>query len=153
VTTQTTLTHRFVLENKGTSLGRVTLEASLVVAEQPSAAALERLGQVRPTALDRVSPVRVVAIGATYFPFEHRMMMRQLEFGPYFRVALETGGRGFSRINNQAALAAALHVQTPGAMAGFAPNVLGVVAFCFQARMGCSREIARNRLVTGGALA
>ena len=79
--------------------------------------------------------------------------MRQLEFGPHLRVALEAGGGGSSRINNHAALAAALDVQTPGAMAGFAPNVLGVVAFCFQARMGCGREVARNCLVTGGALA
>ena len=80
-------------------------------------------------------------------------MMRQLEFGPHLRVALEASGGGLSRINNHAALTAALDVQTPGAMAGFAANVLGVVAFCFQARMGCGREVARNCLVTGGALA
>ena len=142
-----------MLEDKGSALGRVTLEAGFVVAEQPSPAPLERLGHVRSAPFDRVSLVRVVAIGATHFPFQHWMMMRQLEFGPHLRVALEAGGGGFSRINNQAALAAALDVQTSGTVTRFAPNVLGVVAFRFQPRMGRGREIARNRLVTGRAFA
>ena len=142
-----------MLKNKRTSLGGVTLEAGFVVAEQTSAAALKRLRHVRSAPFDRVTFVRVMAIGATHFSFEHWMVMRQHEFGPHLRVALEAGRGGFSRINNQAALPAALDVQTPGAMAGFAPYVLGVVAFCFQARMGGGREIARNCLVTGRALA
>lgn len=99
-----------MLEDKGTSLRGVTLEAGFVMAEQPRATALERLGKIRSAAFDRVSLVRVMAIRTTHFPLEHGMVMRQFEFRAHFQMALETRGRGFPRVNNQAAFAATLDV-------------------------------------------
>lgn len=106
----TTFAQRFVLEHKWTSLRRMTLEAGFVLAQQADAATLERLGKVRSAPFDRVSFVRVVAIGTTHFPLEHRMVMRQIEFRPHFQMALETGRRRFLRINNRARSAATLDV-------------------------------------------
>lgn len=116
MTAHATFAQRFVLEDKWTSLRRVTLEACFVLTEQADAAALERLRKIRSAPFDRVSLVRVVAIGTTHFPFQHRMVMRQIEFRPYFQVTLETGGRRFLRINNRARSAAALDVQTSRSM-------------------------------------
>src|SRR5947207_15446872 len=89
-----------MLEDKRTALRGVTLEAGLVLAEQRDAAALERLRKIRPAAFDRVPFVRVMAIGAAYFPLEHRMMMRQIEFRLHLQMALETSRRRLARIND-----------------------------------------------------
>ena len=76
MTAQATFAHRFVLENKWAALGGMTLETSLVVAKQRGAAALETLRQICAAALDGVALVRVMAISAAHFAFEHRMVMR-----------------------------------------------------------------------------
>ena len=68
--------HGFMLEDEGTALRRVALETGFVVAQQRGAPTLERLGQVRAAAFDRVALVRVMAIGTTHFALEHGMMMR-----------------------------------------------------------------------------
>ena len=67
---------RFVFENERAALGRVTLETGVVLAQQHGAAAFHALRKIRAAAFDRVALVRVVAIGAAHFAFEHRMMMR-----------------------------------------------------------------------------
>jgi hypothetical protein len=110
MTAHTTFAHRFVLEHKWAALRGVALKAGCILAQQANAATFERLGKVRSAPFDRVSFVRVVAIGTTHFPLEHRMVMRQIEFRPHFQMALETRGRRFFRINNRARSAAALDV-------------------------------------------
>lgn len=106
----TSFAHSLVLEHKRTSLRGVTLETGFVLAQQGHTAAFERLWKVRSAPFDRVSFVRVMTIGATHFPFQHRMVMRQIEFRPYLQMALETGGRRSSRIDDRARSAAALDV-------------------------------------------
>ena len=89
----TTLPHRFVLINKRTALGGMTLETGFVLTEESEAAFLERLLHVCPAALHCHADVRVVAIGATHFPFQHRMVMGQLKLRAHFQVALEASFR------------------------------------------------------------
>jgi hypothetical protein len=105
-----TFAERFVLENEWASLRGVTLETGFVLAQQGHPAAFERLRQACSAPFDGVSFVRVMTVGATHFPFQDRMVMRQIEFRPDLQMALETGGRRFSRINDLGALAAALDV-------------------------------------------
>ena len=143
--------HRFVLKDKRAALRGMTLETSLVVAEQGGAAALEALRQIRAAAFDGIAFVRVVAIRAADFAFEHRMMMRQLEFRADLHVALKTRGRRFSRIDNRAFLAAALDVEAARSVTRFAADVFGVVALRLQARMRRGRETFGDRFVAGRA--
>jgi hypothetical protein len=58
-----------------------------------------------------------MAIGTTYFALENRVMVRQLEFCAHFQVALKTGIRGFSRIDDGVRAAATLYMQTSWSMA------------------------------------
>src|SRR5205085_8699548 len=99
-----------------------------------------RLRQGGPAAFDRVAFMRVMAIGATDFALEHRMMMGQLKSRTHFGVALETGRRRFARINDLAPLAAAFHMKTARTVTRFAAHVLGVVALRFYPRVGRGRE-------------
>ena len=142
-----TLSERFVLENKRSALRSVTLEAGFVLAEQGGSAALERLGKIRSAAFDRVPFVRIMAIGATDFPLEHRMMMRQIEFRLHLQVALETSRRRLARINDGPRRATAFHVQTSRPVTRFAANVLRIGAFRFQARVRRRRETFRDRFM------
>ena len=89
----TTLPHRFVLVNKGASLGGMALKASLVSAQESKAAALERLLNICLCTFNSNLDVRVVAIGAAHFAFQHRMVVRQLKLRPHFQVTLETSFR------------------------------------------------------------
>ena len=103
---------RFMLENKRASLRGVALEAGLIFAQERHAAALERLLHAGSTAFDRPPRMRVVAINATHFAFQHRMMVRQFKFRANFKMALETRFRRFSRIHDRVRRTAALHVKT-----------------------------------------
>jgi hypothetical protein len=67
------------------------------------------------------------------------------------QVTLETGVRRLSWIDDRAFSAAGLNVQTPGPMARLAAHILGVVAFCLEARVGGRSEIAHDLLVTRSA--
>ena len=87
----TTFAHCFVLENKRAALRGMTLETSFVSAQESKAAAFERLLNIGAATLDRNTLVRIMAIGATHFAFQHRMVMRQLKLRPHFQVTLETG--------------------------------------------------------------
>jgi len=108
----TPFTERLVLEDKRTPLRRVTLEAGFVLAQQSHAATLERLWKVSPTPFDRVSLVRIMAIGTTHFPFEHRVVMRKLEFCAHFQMTLETSLRRPARVDDRAGRAATCDVET-----------------------------------------
>jgi hypothetical protein len=110
MTAHTTFAQCFVLEHKWAALRGVTLETRFVLAQQGHASTFETLRQVRAAAFDRVSFVRVMAIGATDFTLQHGVVMGELECCAHFRMALEAGGRRFSRINNRAAFTAALNV-------------------------------------------
>ena len=74
-----TLAQRLVLIYKRAALLRVTLEAGFVSAQESKAAAFERLLNICWRALDCHTDVRIVAIGAAHFAFQHRMVVRQLE--------------------------------------------------------------------------
>src|SRR4029453_7763141 len=97
--------------NPGTSLLCVTLEAGFVSAEESEAAGFERLLNVGRRAFDSDSFVRFMTIGATHFAFEYRMVVRQLKCRANFQVTLETGVRGFSRIDDRARASTRFNVQ------------------------------------------
>ena len=70
-----TLANRFVFKNKRTALRRMTLETRVIRVHEHVPAALDRLVHARSAALNRHSLMRIVAIGAAHFPFQHRMPM------------------------------------------------------------------------------
>jgi hypothetical protein len=67
-------------------------------------------------------------------------------------MALETGVRRFSRIDDRADTAAGLNVQTPGTATRFAADVLCVFSFCLQPGMSGRSEITDDLFVAGRAL-
>ena len=81
MTRDATLAHGAVLKHERTALRSVALRAGLIFVEQSSPSTFDRNRQVRFATFEGHAPVRVVTIGAAHFAFEHRMAMRQLEFG------------------------------------------------------------------------
>ena len=75
----TTLTQCLVFVDKRAALLGVALEAGFVSAQESKAAAFERLLNICWRALDCHADVRIVAIRAAHFAFQHRMVVRQLE--------------------------------------------------------------------------
>ena len=71
-----TLPQGLMLVNEWPALLRVTLEARFVSAEERKSASFKPLLNVCRGTLDRDPFVRFMAIAATHFAFEHRMMMR-----------------------------------------------------------------------------
>jgi hypothetical protein len=114
----------------------VTLEAGFVSGHESKAAGSELLLNVCGGALNRDPLVRFMAIAAAHLALEHRMMMRQLERRANVQVTLETRVRRFSRVDDRAGFAAGLDVQTPGAVAGLATHVDGLL--CLFAAAFCS---------------
>ena len=151
----TTLTHCLVLVNKRAALRGMTLKTSLVSAQESKAAALERLLNIGAAAFDRDSLVRVVAIGAAHFAFQHRMMVRQLELRPHFQVTLETGFRRLTRIDDRVRCAAALDVQTSRPMARLAARMFFAFLLPFRLlsvralRRGVPSKVAHDLFVAG----
>jgi hypothetical protein len=90
MTGQATLAHSLVFKHKWPALRGVALEARFVLAQERNAAAFKRLLDIRSRALHRHAHVRIVAIGTTDFPFQHRVVMRELETCPHLEVTLET---------------------------------------------------------------
>ena len=119
------LAQSLVLEDKRPALHGVTLETGFVCARQFGAAAL-----------DCGTFVRVMAIRTAHFPFQHRVVVRQGELRPHIEMALETGLRRSARVDDRARATTAFHVQTPRAVARLAADLLRVVSFRLQARMG-----------------
>jgi len=74
---------RHVLKYERSALFGMTLEAGVIFAHH--------VGRAAP--LDHRTLVRIVAIGAMNLALKHRMVVRQVEFGPNLQVALETGFR------------------------------------------------------------
>ena len=70
-----TLANCFVFKNKRTTLRRMTLETRVIRGHEREPAALQRLVRARSAALNRHALMRIVAIGAAHFPFQHRMSM------------------------------------------------------------------------------
>jgi len=131
-----------MLENKRSPLFRVALEAGFVAAHHVGGAA----------PLEYRSLVRVVAVRATHLAFHHRVMMRQVEFGPNFQVALKTGFRIFARIDDGIRRAAGLYVQAARSVAAFAPrSICRIFALRHQARMIGGPEVTHDFLVAIGA--
>ena len=119
------------------------------MSEHRGPAAFYALRQIGSAALDGVALMRVVAIGAAHFAFEHRMMMWELKRGAHFRVTCEAGIRRFARIDNEdVAATAGFHVQAARSVAAFATHALGVVALRFQARMRRRPKISHDGFVT-----
>ena len=148
----TTFTQRLVLVHKRAPLLGVTFEARFVLAEESNPAAFEALLHIGPPTFHCNSDMWIVAISATHFAFQHRMMMRQLELRAHFQVTLETSVRRFAWIDDRARRAAALNMQTSRAVTRLATHVLGVLALRLQTRMRRRSEIARDIFVTGFAL-
>ncbi len=74
-----TLAHRLVLKHERAPLRHVAFSTSVLLR-----------GEGGPAADDRRSLVRIVAIAATDFPFEYRMMTGQSKTARDFQMALET---------------------------------------------------------------
>ena len=146
-----TLTHCLVLINKWAALLCVTLEAGFVSAQKSKPAGSELLLNICRGALGRDPFVRFMAIAAAHLAFQHRMMMRQLKRCANVQVTLETGVRRLSWIDDRARSAAGLNVQTPGTVTRLAAHILGIVAFCLEARMRGCPKVAHDLFVTRGA--
>ena len=132
-----TFTQRFVLKHERPELRRVTLGASFVLRKQRCAAAL-----------DRGAFVRIVAITATYFAFEHRVMVWEVKLALLVQVALKAGFRRFVWIDDRVARAAGLVMDASGTVAGLAPDVFGIIAWRFQPCVARGLKIAGDVCMT-----
>jgi hypothetical protein len=142
-----TLTHRLVFIHEWAALLRMTLEADLVSAHKSKAARFERLLNICRGALGRDPLVRLMAIAAAHLAFKHRMMMRQLKCCANLKVTLETSVRRFLRINDRASAAPGLNVQTPGAVARLAADVLCVFPSRLEASVSSCPKVAHDLFV------
>lgn len=125
--------HRFVLEDEGLALVAMALGAGLVEAGQGEAAG----------GFHDVRAVRVVALDAIHFAFEHGMMLREAELGVGFQVAIQTARRVFAGIENEfPASTANRNVLAAGAVTGFATTRAG----------GGARHEVHPRVGAGGEL-
>ena len=112
----TAFAHRLMLEGKRAGLFAVTLGATFV---EP------RHGQST-RRLENVKAVRVVALDAVDPAFDHRVVLRQVEFGVSFEMTLEAGGCVLSGIHNELTAASARRdMFAAGAVAGFTTALAG----------------------------
>ena len=123
MTNDATLPQCLVLIHKWAALLRVTLEASFVSAQERETAGFKRLLNICRRAFNGDAFVHFVTIGTAHFAFRYRVMVRQLKRRANFQVALETGLRRLSWINNRTSSAAGFDMQTPWAVARFAPHI------------------------------
>ena len=70
-----TFAHRLMFKNKRTALRRMTLETRVIRTHERSPTTFDRLVHARAAAFGCHSLMRIVAIGAAHFPFQHRMSM------------------------------------------------------------------------------
>jgi hypothetical protein len=129
-------THRRVLENEWPRLFTMALGAIFI---EP------RHGET-PGGFHDIHAVRIVALDATHFAFNDRVMLRKVEFSAGFLMALEAGFGVFAGIDDEFFQAAAPRhgdVLAPWSVAGF--TALLAVHFCIcqmQAGMGAGWEDA-----------
>jgi len=103
--------HRFVLEDERLGLFAMTLGAGFIEPRHREAVG----------GFHEVATVRVMALHAIHFAFDHRMMLRQVELRVRLEMALKTSRRVPARINNEFATSTAdSDVFAAGAVAGFA---------------------------------
>lgn len=108
--------HGFVFVDEGTGLLAMTFGALLIDAGHGEAA-----GRFH----DFVA-VRIVALDTIHAAFDDRMMLRKVEQRVDVKMALETGGRVFTGIDDEFLSATAeLHVFAGGTVAGFAAGDVG----------------------------
>lgn len=148
----TALTHRFVLINEWAPLRRVAFEASFVSAQESKASGFERLLNICSATLNCDPDVRIMAIRAAHSPFQHRVMMRQLELCTHFEVTLETSFRRLARIDDRMRRATTLDVKTARPVTRFAADVLCVISFRHQPRVRRCAEIPCDLFVAGRTL-
>lgn len=107
--------HCFVLEHERPSLRDMALGAGICLRSERKAAAL-----------DRVSFVRIVTIPARDLPFQHRMMVGQIEAAFHIQVALETDVGRFSWIENCVPRATRFRVNAARPVATLAADIFRV---------------------------
>ena len=111
VTNGAAFAHGFVLEDEGLGLVAMTLGAGLVEASHRKTGG----------GFHDVGAVRVMALNAIHFAFKHGMMLRQVEFGVGFEMAIQTTRRVFAGVENKfPPPTAAGDVLAAGAVACFA---------------------------------
>lgn len=120
----------FMLKNKGSPLGNMTVGAGIHLARERKRAAF-----------DRVALMRVVTIGATYLSRENRMAVRQIEFAADIKMALKTSFGRSLRINDGVTGAAGFRMHTAGAVTAFATDVFRIGALRFQPRVSRGGEV------------
>ncbi len=76
-------------------------------------------------------------------------MRRQIELRPLVQMALEAGLWRLARIDDGSGCATGGHVQAPGPVTRFAPDILGVVSGRLQTKMARRCEIFCNVLMAG----
>ena len=79
----TALLHCLMWVNPRSPLLRVALKARFVTAQERKATRLERLLNICRGTFDRDAFMGVVTVSTTHFPFQHGMMVRQLELCPH----------------------------------------------------------------------
>jgi len=137
VTRDAAFAHRLVLEHKRTELRRVALGAGFILRQE-----------FRSAAFDDGAFVWIVTIAATHLAFDDRMVRRQIEFTLFVQMTLKTHLGRFAWIDDGVGRAGKLNVQTARSMAGFASDVLGVVAGRLQMKMRRGVEAAKSLLMT-----
>ena len=128
MTSDATFANGVMFENERSTLRGMTLQTGLVSAEESEATAADGLLEIGAAAFDRIALVRVVAIHAIHFTFQHRMMMRQLELRPDLEMTLETGVRRFQRVYDVAPATTGFDVFAAGAVTGLTSHRFGVLA-------------------------
>lgn len=131
---------RIVCEDEGSHLCLVALRTGFIPAVK-----------LRATTLDRVSFVRVMALGAGHLARENRVTEGQAELGLGIEVALEAGFRRFARVDDGACGPARLLMLAARAMAGFTSHVHGIFPFGLEFGVICCAEIPDNLLMALGA--
>ena len=124
--------HGFMLENKRLRLFAMALGTGFVQARHGQAA----------RGFENVAAVRVMALHAVHATFEHRVMLRQVEFRLRLQMALKAGSRVLAGIDDEpAAPATGLNVQTAWPVAGFATALaFELVPFDVQPRVRAGRK-------------
>jgi hypothetical protein len=148
----TTFADCFVFINKRPALRGVTLKANIVLAQKRQPATQDMLSHAWAPTFHGAALVDFVTIRTAHLPFQNRVVMRELKLRANVQVTLEACLRRAPGIHDQICRAAALRMQTSGAVARFASGVGRVRARRLQAGMCRRAEIAHDLFVAIRAL-
>ena len=109
VTDRASIVQGLVLEHERPRLFAVALSTAFVEPRHRESAG----------GFENIAAVRVVALHAAHVAFDDRMMLRQMEFGLGFEMALEAGRRVFAGIDDELAAAAGFDVLAARPVTGF----------------------------------